>query len=71
MSGMLKKRKGREDENLVPIREQLVGNRYVKFSLNIPRSLHKEFKVRAFADERDMSDILLAAIDDYLNGRKE
>lgn len=64
---ILKKGKPRENNKVELLREELTtGSKFVKFSMNIPRTLHKEFRKKCFLDERDMKDILLEAIEQYM-----
>lgn len=63
----LKKGKPRENNKLDVLRAELsTGSRFVKFSMNIPRSLHKDFRKKCFLEEKDMKDVLLEAIDNYM-----
>lgn len=61
------KPQGRENEKMDLLREELErGAKFVKFSMNVPRVLHKEFKRKSFLEEKDMKDILMEAIVNYL-----
>lgn len=63
----LKKGKPRENNKLDVLRAELsTGSKFVKFSMNIPRSLHKEFRKKCFLEEKDMKDILIEAIKKYM-----
>ncbi len=65
---ILKKGKPRENAKIKKLREELKnGSPTVKFCMNIPRKIHREFKKKAFLAEKDMKDILLEAIRKYMN----
>lgn len=38
-----------------------------KYSINIPRKLHYQFKRKAFLEDKDMKDIILDAIRKYVS----
>lgn len=64
---ILKKGKPRENTNVIDMREEIKnGSKFVKFSMNIPRTLHRKFKRKAFLDDKEMKDILMDAIDNYM-----
>ena len=64
----LKKSVPRENSHIEMLRDELKnGSKFVKFSMNIPRSLHLEFRKKAFLDDKDMKDILTEAIRTYMN----
>lgn len=64
---LLKKSKPRENEKLVSLSKEIkYGSKFVKFSMNIPRSLHSEFRRKSFLEELDMKDVLINAIVEYL-----
>lgn len=66
---ILKVGKPRENSSRVNlIRDELTqGSKTIKFSMNIPRKLHTDFRRKAFLSDTDMKDILLDAIRKYLN----
>lgn len=48
------------------LREELVTQEEVMFSMRIPKQLHKEFRMKAFTDDVNMKDILIDAIRKYI-----
>lgn len=65
---ILKKGKPRENTRVRELREVLAnGSKTVKFSMNIPRQLHQEFRKKAFLEDIDMKDILIEAIRKYVS----
>lgn len=42
------------------------GRGFIKFSMNIPRDIHREFVIKTTMDEIDMKDVLMKAIYEYL-----
>ena len=44
---------------------------HIRYSINIPRELHYKFKEKSFLAGLDMKDVLLKAIVEYLNERKD
>lgn len=72
MKTILKAGKPRENTRINNIRDELAhGSKTVKFSMNIPRKLHGEFRKKAFLSNIDMKDILLEAIREYLNEKNK
>jgi len=64
---ILKKGKPRENNKVDLLKMELNnGSKFVKFSMNIPRSLHKEFRKKCFLEDKDMKDVLLEAIEQYM-----
>ncbi len=64
---ILKKGKLRQNPTVKQLRDELEnGSRFVKFSMNIPRPLHREFKKKCALAEIEMKDILMQAIQKYL-----
>ena len=58
---------GIRTERVETLREEMsAGSKTVKFSMNIPRSLHKEFRKKCFLEDKDMKDVLLEAIEQYM-----
>ena len=63
----LKKGKPRENPKIEILKKELKnGSKFVKFSMNIPRSIHEKFRRKSFLDDKDMKDILMDKINDYL-----
>lgn len=48
------------------VEEMKQRSKFVKFSMNIPRSLHEKFRRKSFLDDKDMKDVLMEAIDKYM-----
>jgi hypothetical protein len=42
------------------------GTSNVKFSMNIPRQLHEQFRKKSFLAGLDMKDVLIEAINNYV-----
>lgn len=64
---ILKKGKPKESKKMKQLKDELTkGSATVKFSMNIPRELHREFRKKTFLAEIDMKDVLLDAIRKYL-----
>lgn len=67
MTTILKKGKPRTNEKVEQLRHELInGSKFVKFTMNIPRKLHHDFKVRCTVENLDMKDILIEAIRKYM-----
>ena len=67
MNRILKVGKPKENARVEEMRDEMLnGSKSVKYSINIPRKLHGEFRKKAFLSSVKMSDILLEAIYDYL-----
>ena len=43
----------------------------VKTTLRIPKDLHKELKLRAVSQERDMSSLAIEALEVYLDRKRD
>ena len=66
MTTILKRKQS--TERVTDIREQILkGSKTVKFSMNMPTDLHRDFRKKAFLEDRDMKDILLEAVRKYMN----
>jgi hypothetical protein len=56
----------RKRKKLVLLSKELVKDRCVKYSVNIPKELHEEFRRKAFMEDKDMKDVVLLAIRKYV-----
>ena len=64
----LKKGVPRQNAHIDVLRDELKnGSKFVKFSMNIPRSLHEQFRRKSFLDNKDMKDVLMEAIRKYMS----
>lgn len=64
---ILKRNKPKKNDRIDKLKSELKnGTAYVKFSMNIPRSLHAEFRKKTFLADMDMKDVLMDAIRKYM-----
>jgi hypothetical protein len=54
------------EKRMQRLRKQVTSSVCIKFSVNIPKLIHKQFKSAAASEGKDMKDILLANILKYL-----
>jgi hypothetical protein len=58
------------DERLKKMKNKILNSDYVKFSMNLPRHIHKRFRIKASIDGVDMKDILMPIILKYIENYK-
>ena len=46
--------------------KEIAAEKMVKLTINIPKSLHSEFKIAAIRDNTDMTDLVLNWIKQYI-----
>jgi len=70
---LLKPGKPRDNtENLKRISDEInEGNPFFKFSMNVPKALHREFRKICFLKEIDMRQVLLEAISEFVKKNKK
>lgn len=54
------------NEQLEKVKRQLVRGSCLKFSLNIPRSIHRKFKIKALNNGLEMKDVIMPMILKYI-----
>ena len=64
---LMKAKKPKHDGNLEMVKQQMIKADSLKFSFNMPRSMHRKFKVKATNEGKEMTDILISAILLYLD----
>ncbi len=55
-----------ENNHLQKVKKQMVRSGCLKFSLNIPRAIHRKFKVKALSNGKEMKDIIMPMILKYI-----
>ena len=54
------------NKRLEKVKRQMVTGGCLKFSLNIPRSIHRKFKIKALNNGKEMKDIIMPMILKYI-----
>jgi hypothetical protein len=66
MSLIQVKRSKPENNQLERVKRQMIKSGCLKFSLNIPRAIHRKFKVKALQEGKEMCEIIMPMILKYI-----
>jgi hypothetical protein len=55
-----------ENPNLEKVKKSMIKRGCLKFSLNIPRAIHRKFKSKAYGEGKEMCEIVLPMILKYI-----
>lgn len=55
-----------DNPGLEKVKKQMIRSGCLKFSLNIPRAIHRKFKIKALNNGKEMKDIIMPMILKYI-----
>lgn len=59
-------KKTKPSENLEKVKKSMIRRGCLKFSLNIPRAIHRKFKLKALSEGKEMKDVIMPMILKYI-----
>jgi len=55
-----------ENNQLEKVKRQMIKSGCLKFSLNIPRSIHRKFKMKALSEGKEMCEVIMPMVLKYI-----